>query len=370
MKAHPMAKETLPQAQPHIMELVPYKAGKSKAGGHASVIKLSSNESNLGPSPRVWDAIKKHMSELHRYPDGSHAYTREAIAKTHHLPADQITCGNGSDELISLLIQAYCGQGDHIVYSEHGFLMYKIYAQACGVKAIAAKEQQLTANVDAMLAAVTERTRIVFIANPNNPTGSYISSAELRRLREGLRPDILLVVDAAYAEYVEEDDYSDGTELVAETENTVMLRTFSKIYALPALRLGWMYGPPAIVEILNRVRSPFNVNALALAAGAAAVQDQAHIDDARKVNNQALKELPPRLESMGIRAHPSVCNFLLLEFPEGEKDAGHANAYLTDKGIILREMGAYGLPQCLRMTIGLGVENDAALDVLAEFMQG
>ena len=365
-----MKHHATPQALPHVMELVPYKAGKSKASGHESVIKLSSNESNLGPSPHAWDAIKKTMAQLHRYPDGSHEELREAIGAVHKLPADQIVCGNGSDELIALIIQAYCGEGDNIVYSQHGFLMYKIYAQACGVEALAAKEDHLRANVDAMLATVNERTKVVFLANPNNPTGSYISAAEITRLREGLRSDILLVVDAAYAEYVEEKDYSNGEALVKASDNTVMLRTFSKIYALPALRLGWMFAPENVVDVINRVRSPFNVNQLALAAGMAAVEDQAHIDEARAFNNQCLNELPPRLEAMGITVHPSVCNFLLLEFPDTPgKTATDANAFLTGQGIILREVAAYGLPNCLRMTIGLGVENDAVLDALDAFMK-
>lgn len=370
MKTQELIKDIhLPRALAHILDLVPYKAGKSKAGGHEAVIKLSSNESNLGPSPQVWEALKKYAGKLHRYPDGSQHDIRHAIAEVHNLPADRIVCGNGSDELISLLIQSYCDRGDNIVYSQYGFLMYRIYAQALGVEAIAAPERGLRTDVHAILEAVTDRTRLVFVANPNNPTGSYISADELLHLRRNLRQDILLVVDAAYAEYVEEEDYSNGEALVKTTPNTVMLRTFSKIYAIPSLRLGWMFAPEHVVDIINRVRSPFNLNALAQPAGIAAVRDQGHIAEARKWNNRCLKELPPRFEAIGIRAHPSVCNFLLLEFPRERHTAEAANGFLTERGIILREMGGYGLPHCLRMTLGLGVENDAALDALAEFMR-
>ncbi|MBI1275990.1 histidinol-phosphate transaminase [bacterium] len=359
-----------PQPRAMIMDISPYQQGKAKVAGQGAVIKLSSNESNLGPSPKVYDVLRKAERELHRYPEGSAQLLREAIAEVHKLPAGQIVCGNGSDELIGLLIQAYCDPGDEMIYSQYGFLMYRIYAKAFGVKAVAAPEKNLKTDVDAVLGCVTDKTKVVFIANPNNPTGSYISQREVARLRKKLPPHVLLVLDNAYSEYVEREDYTDGHELVAEGENTVVLHTFSKIYALPLIRVGWAYAPEPVADVLNRIRSPFNVNGLANVAGAVAMRDQDHIREARAWNSRCLKELPPQFEEIGIKVHPSVTNFLLLEFPDKKgKRAEDANKFLLSKGIILRDTVAYGLPNCLRMTIGLGVENSVAIDSLATFMK-
>ncbi len=359
----------LPTPHDYILAIKPYKAGKSSAGAHSNPIKLSSNESPFGPPQAALDAINNCLHVLRRYPEGSAHILREAIAEVYDLPMEQLICGNGSDELIQLLIAAYATRGDNIVYSEHGFLMYKIYAQSMGVDAIAAPEVDYTAHVDALLEAVNERTRLLFLANPNNPTGTYLPAKELKRLREALRDDIILVVDAAYAEYPDKPDYSNGQELVATTENTVMIRTFSKIYALPALRVGWGYMPPAVVDALNRIRSPFNVNMLAQHAAAAAVRDTAFVTKARQWNNACLTELPARFEATGIRVYSSVGNFLMLGFPdEAGRTAEDANRVLTEHGIILREIAAYGLPHCLRMTIGTEEENQAVLDCLGNFM--
>lgn len=357
----------LPRPRPSLSSILPYTQGKAKAGDNKPAIKLSSNESSLGPSPKVFDAIKQAYKGLHRYPDGSHASLKQALAEVHNLPVENIICGNGSDELIDMLIRAYAGEDDEVIHTEHGFLMYAIYAKACGARPVSVKEKNLTADIDNILAAVTPRTRLVFLANPNNPTGSYLPVSEVRRLRDNLRSDIILVLDAAYAEYPETRDYSAGNELVAEGGNTVVLRTFSKAYALPLLRLGWGYMPTAIIENLNKIRSPFNVNGLALAAGEVAARDQKHMAAVVAHNSACLAELPAQFEAIGVKAHKSVANFLLLQFPP-ERNAQDANKFLLDNGIILREVGNYGLPDCLRMTIGLGVENSAVIDTLKKFM--
>lgn len=359
---------TTPVPQPGIMTISPYVGGKSKAGDNLDVIKLSSNESPLGPSPKAVAAIEAVLTDAHRYPDGGSLLLVEAIADVHDLDTTRIVCGNGSDELISLLSAAYVGPGDEVLFTEHGFLMYAISATAAGATPVKAPEVDRTADVDNLLAAVTKNTKIVFLANPNNPTGTYLPHSEVVRLRAGLREDILLVLDAAYAEYVTRDDYRAGAELVEAHDNVVMTRTFSKIYGLAALRLGWAYCPPAIAEVLHRVRGPFNVNALAQAGGVEAVRDQAHIEMARDHNEKWLPILTQGFRGMGLGVTPSVGNFLLLDFDGSGKSASDAETYLAGKGLLLRAVAGYGLPTCLRMTIGRDDENHAVIEALREFL--
>ncbi len=358
---------TAPKPNAGILGISPYKGGESAVAGVTDVRKLSSNETPLGPSPKAVAAYRALADELHRYPDGAADALRQAIARHHGLPAENIVCSNGSDEMISLLCQAYCGPGDEVLYSRHGFLMYPIAAMARGATPVTADETNFTCNVDALLAKVTPRTRIVFLANPNNPTGTYISAAELRRLRDGLPAGVLLVIDAAYAEYVGRNDYSDGTELVRERDDTVMTRTFSKIYGLAALRVGWTYAPTPIVEIINRVRGPFNVNAAAQSAAVAALTDTAWTDKARAHNDSELPRIAKAIAALGIEVVPSVGNFLLMRFPGGAEEAKAADAFLRDQGLILRAMAGYGLPEALRLTIGTLEENDRFLKALAAF---
>jgi histidinol-phosphate aminotransferase len=262
-------------------------------------------------------------------------------------------------------VRGYVGPGDEVVYSRHGFLMYAISAKAVGATPVAAPERNLTADVDALLAAVTPRTRLMFLANPNNPTGTYLSTDELKRLHAGLPPSVLLVIDAAYAEFVVRNDYSAGEELVEAHDNVVMMRTFSKIYALAALRLGWAYCPPGVADVFNRVRGPFNVNAAAQAAGVAALLDQAAFDAARTHNDIWQPWLTAQLTGIGLTVTPSVANFLLVHF----KDADAADRHLLAHGIITRKMAAYGLPNCLRISIGTEDECRAVVDTLAAFVK-
>ncbi|MGH6915236.1 MAG: pyridoxal phosphate-dependent aminotransferase, partial [Geminicoccales bacterium] len=259
--------------RPGILEIEPYVGGKAEVEGMANVVKLSANEAALGPSPRAIEALRAALPVAHRYPDGGARGLREAIAGRFDLDPERIVCGNGSDELIQLLIRAYAGPGDEVLYSAHGFLMYRLSALAAGATPVAAPERELKTDVDALLSRLTSRTRAVFIANPNNPTGSYLSADELARLHRGLPDDVLLVIDAAYAEYVRQGDYTTGLELIPRADNVVMTRTFSKLFGLAALRLGWLYAKPAVVDVLHRVRGPFNVGALAQVAGIAALED-------------------------------------------------------------------------------------------------
>lgn len=360
-----------PQPKPGIMSIKPYVAGKSKAtSGVQKIIKLSSNENNLGASPLAFQAVKEHAGKIHRYPDSGAVELREAIAHVYGLNHNRIICGAGSDELIGLLVHAYAGQGDEVLYSQHGFLMYKIYTQAAGATPVTAPEKDLTANVDNLLTAVTPRTKIVFIANPNNPTGSYISAKEMKRLRDGLPEHVILAIDGAYTEYADRPDYTDGRELVESTNNTVMLRTFSKIYGLSSLRLGWGYFPNDIADVINRVRSPFNVSAVAQVAGIAAVKDTKYTAHVKAHNNKWLAWVSQEISALQLKVYPSIANFILVQFKTSGKTAAMANEFLMAHGIIPREVAGYGLPDCLRITIGTEEENHALVNALKDFIQG
>ncbi|MBA5778672.1 histidinol-phosphate transaminase [Stappia sp. F7233] len=357
-----------PVPRPGILEIAPYIPGRSKSTGGAKLHKLSSNETPLGPSPRALEAYRATTS-LERYPDGSSADLRAAIARVHGLNADRIICGNGSDELLELVARAYIGPGDEAIYSEYGFLVYKIAILAAGGTPVVAPEKDHTTDVDAILARVTDRTKVVFLANPNNPTGTYIPFDEVKRLQAGLPPQVLLVLDAAYAEYVRRNDYEAGVELAATAENVVMTRTFSKIYGLAALRLGWIYGPEHVIDALNRIRGPFNVNSAAMAAGIAAVEDRGFVEDAVRHNETWLPRVTEEIEALGLKVTPSVGNFVLIHFPEGGgKTAADADAYLSARGCVLRQVGAYGLPNALRMSIGTEEANRDVVAVLKDFL--
>ncbi len=357
-----------PTPQPGIMGIQAYVGGGHDAPGADRVVVLSANESPLGPSPAAVRAYESLADSLHRYPDGGSDKLRNAIAERFGCTAERIVCGNGSDELISLLVRCYAGQGDEVLFSRHGFMMYPISARSVGATPVAAPEANYTVDVDAMLAKVTDRTRMVFIANPNNPTGSYISADEVRRLRDGIPDEVLLVVDSAYAEYVTRNDYSPGFDLVEEFDNVVMTRTFSKIFGLAALRLGWAYCPPEVADVLNRVRGPFNVTAAAQAAGIAALSDVAHADDGRAHNDIWLPWLTEALNALGLSVHPSVGNFILVRFASAQvADDGYAA--LMSAGFIARQMGGYGLPECIRITVGLEDENRLLVEALARHLE-
>lgn len=359
---------TTPRPKPGILDIAPYVGGKSQGKPGVKVVKLSSNESPLGASPAAQEAYAKAVATLHRYPDGNAAALREAIAQVHGLPAERLICGNGSDELIGLLVHAYAGAGDEVLFSQHGFLMYRIYAQSFGATPVTAPERDLHTDVDALLAGVTPRTKIVFVANPNNPTGTYLPAAEMKRLRHGLQPQVLLAIDGAYAEYPDAGDYTDGRELVDASDNTVMLRTFSKIYGLSALRVGWAYAPTAVLDVLNRIRSPFNISTPGMTAAAAAMRDTDFTEKARRFNNEWLSWLSREIAALGLTVVPSIGNFLLVRFPGGPASASAANAFLTERGLIVREVGNYGLPDALRISVGLEENNRDVVRGLNDFL--
>ncbi|MBK0399649.1 histidinol-phosphate transaminase [Limibaculum sp. M0105] len=344
MSAHPTIRP-----RPGVMEIAPYVGGKSHAAGANRTIKLSSNENPLGPSPAARAAYAASADGLALYPDGSAVALRAAIAETHGLEAGRIVCGAGSDELIALLCKAYSGPGDEVLYSQHGFLMYRLSALAAGATPVVAPEAELTTDVDALIRELTPRTRLVFLANPNNPTGTMVDAGALARLAEALPPAALLVLDAAYAEYVRDQGYDGGVGLVRARDNVVMTRTFSKIHGLAALRLGWAYAPEHVVDVLNRVRGPFNVSAPALAAGEAAIRDREYVDHCAIQNEVWRDWLAKELAAAGLKAVPSSANFLLVEIGPS---APAADEYLQLRGIVVRRMEGYGLPHHLRISVG------------------
>jgi len=358
-----------PQPRSGVLDIAPYVPGKSSAPGLAKVFKLSSNETPLGPGPKAIEAYRACAEHLEDYPDGAASDLREAIGAAFGLDPARIVCGAGSDDLLNLIARAYLADGDEAIHTTHGFLVYPIATMGTGAKPVVAAEKNFTANVDAILAAVTPRTKVVFLANPNNPTGTYIPFDEVKRLHRGLPAHVLLVLDAAYAEYVERNDYESGLELVATSENVVMCRTFSKIHGLAALRLGWMVGPAHVIDAINRIRGPFNVNAPAIAAGVAAMRDTTHVERSRAHNTQWLGWLSEEISKLGLKVTPSVANFILIHFPDmPNKTAKDADAFLTKRGLILRAVGAYKLPNALRMSVGTEEANRLVVAALKEFL--
>jgi histidinol-phosphate aminotransferase len=364
-----LSKTPYPRPREGVMEIAAYVPGKDSAPGAKRVHKLSSNETPLGPGAAAVSAMQKVMNRLHIYPDGSSNELRMAIADVHGLNPEHILCGNGSDELIGLLAHTFLNAGDEGIFTEHGFLVYRIQILANGAKPVVVPEKNRTADVDAILAAVTPSTKIVFLANPNNPTGTYLPFGEIKRLHEGLPKSVLLVLDAAYAEYVRRNDYESGIELVSSAPNVVMTRTFSKIFGLAALRIGWMFAPAAVIDAVNRVRGPFNVNALAIAAGAAAIRDRKHVEDSVEHNNKWLPWVTSELEALGLEVTPSVANFVLVHFPdESAHNAEAADRHLLSRGFVLRRVAAYGFPNALRLTIGDEEANHGVVAALKEFL--
>ncbi|MBZ9884486.1 histidinol-phosphate transaminase [Mesorhizobium sp. CA10] len=365
-------KQDQPRPTPRagIMDIEAYVPGKSTApAGVTKVYKLSANENPLGPSPKAIEAVREVAAKLDVYPDGTARRLREAIAEVHGLNPANIICSNGSDEILGLLAQTYLAPGDEAVFTEHAFMVYKIYIQAAGAKPVAVKETEERADIDAILAAVTPATRIVFLANPNNPTGTYVPFQEVRRLHAALPKNVLLVLDAAYAEYVRRNDYEAGIELAGSSENVVMTRTFSKL-GLGGARIGWMYGPAHIVDAINRIRGPFNVNATAIEAGIAAIRDRAHIERSVAHNEKWLAWLSAELTGLGLRVTPSVGNFVLIHFPDGNKhSAAAADDYLSARGYILRRVTGYGFPNALRMSVGTEEANRGVIDALKTFLK-
>ena len=343
------AKPSRIAAQPGIMEIALYQGGSSKIDGIAEPLKLSSNENPLGASPKAIEAYRRAGFDLHRYPSSDHSELRAAIADVHVLDADRIICGAGSDEIIAFLCQAFAGPGDEVIHTEHGFGMYKISALAAGATPVEVAEAARVTDVDAILKACSHKTKLVFIANPNNPTGTMIELAELERLAERLPAQAILVIDGAYAEYV--DGYDGGASLVDTRDNVVMTRTFSKLYGLGGLRVGWGYGPKALIDVLNRVRGPFNLSTAALAAAEVAVRDVAYAKHCLAENTKWRTWLADALAAIGVPSDPSHANFILAQFGSAD-EAIACDAYLKSQGLIVRMVAGYNLPHCLRITVG------------------
>ena len=358
---------TAPRPRPEVLRISAYVAGEANVAGANRIIKLSSNEGAFGVPPGASKAYARLSHEIFRYPDSGSAELRRAIGARYKLDAEKIVCGTGSDELIGHICNIYGGPGTDIIMSMHGFTMYQIAGTYAGSRVLKVPERNLTASVENLLGVVTPATRVLFITNPNNPTGSLLPESEMRRLRAGLRADILLVIDAAYAEYVEAPDYDAGTKLVDAGDNTIMLRTFSKIFGLAGLRVGWGYAPAGVIDAINRVRGVFNVNLPAQAAAVAALAEPGWVEKSKRHNTEWRVKFAAALEKAGVKAWPTEANFILADFGTAAR-ASAADAFLKSRGIIVRGLGAYDLSHCLRITVGTAEECGIVADTLAEFM--
>jgi histidinol-phosphate aminotransferase len=350
--------------QPGILDIALYQGGKSALEGHAEPLKLSSNENPFGPSPAAIAAMQADLASIHRYPSTDHADLRAAISQVHGLDADHIICGVGSDEVIHFLCQAYAGPGDEVLYTEHGFAMYRISALAAGATPVEVAERERMVDVDLLLAGITDKTRLIFIANPANPTGTLVPLAEVARLADGIPDQCLLILDGAYVEFA--DGYDGGKALVEARENIVMTRTFSKVYGLGGLRVGYGYGPRHVIDTLNRIRGPFNLSTTALAGAGAAVRDTDWVAECIRINAAERARLTGGLRQLGIACDDSHANFVLARFAD-DAEAQAADAWLQSQGIIVRYPKSYKLPQCLRITVGRPDDNTRVLEALNQF---
>ncbi len=352
-----------------VLEISPYVPGESKSADMSKLIKLSSNEGPFGPSQSTIEAIKNAAINVHRYPDGDAFELRQILAEKNGINAKNIICGAGSDEIIAFLCNAFASQaGDEVVHYDHGFLMYNIYAKAYGATPVPVKGRDYTADPKAMLEAVTDKTRLVFVANPNNPTGTIWDKQTVLYFHAKLPKDIILVLDSAYCEYVIDENYTNGHELVADHPNIVVMRTFSKLYGLGGLRLGWGHACDEIVDILNRIRGPFNVSSIAQAAGIAAMKDTAFIQKCVD-NNTAMRDWTIKeLIALGLKVVPSQGNFVIVDFGNAQR-AEACRLYLKDRNILVRQIGGYALPTFLRISIGLEHEMKLALEAISSYLK-
>ncbi len=361
----------IPQPRSSMLELPEYVPGERNLKGIDDPIKLSSNESALGPSPQALKAYADASAQLHRYPDPDQNELRDAISALHNLKVTQLFCGNGSAELIQMLIHAYVGSGDEVLLSEYGFPLYKIFALSQGANVVSAPEDECLTNVEELLNRVTPKTRLVALANPNNPTGTYLSGNEVRRLHENLPNNVLLLLDEAYAEYVTAEDFESGLTWAVETENVVVTRTFSKLFGLASMRIGWMFVPCKVFEILQRIRITFNANGPAMVTAVAALHDFEYTQHVQQHNHLWREKMTIELKSYGLKVFPSMANFLLIQFPDdSEANSEAAATALMRNGIIPRPFSTGSPSNCLRITIGKSQENQGVMDTLSKLMQG
>ena len=347
--------------QPGIMEIALYEGGKSAIAGRTDVLKLSSNENPLGPVPAAMAAVAEALRDMHRYPSTDHAALRAAIGEVWSVDPARVICGVGSDEVLQFVTQAYAGPGDEIIHTEHGFSMYPVLIHMAGATPVRVPEKARVVDVEAILGAVTERTRIVLLTNPGNPTGTRISHAALDRLVAELPERVILVIDAAYAEYA--DGYDGGLRHAQSRPNVLMTRTFSKIYGLGGLRIGWGYGPKEMIEVMTRIRQPFNLSGVQLAAAEAAVRDRDWVADCAALNAAQRARLIGALGQLGIACDPSETNFVLARLAD-EAEASSAEAALLGEGIILRRVTGYGFPEGLRITVGDAEQTGRVIEAL------
>lgn len=358
-----------PRANSWLDDLIAYVPGRHGGGAQANPARLASNETPLGPSPKAVDAARHVLSQMHRYADGGANLLREALSAYYGLEKERLICGTGSDDILQLIARAYAAPGDEIIHTQYGFMVYGIAARAAGAIPIVVEEKDYTADVDAILGAVTGKTRVVYLANPNNPTGTILSGAEIERLHQGLSEHVIFVIDGAYAEYVDRPDYDAGLSLARTASNVLMTRTFSKIYGLASERVGWAYGAQDIIDVLNKIRGPFNVTGVGQAAAIASLADQPWVDQAKAHNDKWRPWLHTQLKSMGLKPIESAGNFILFEVPESlGVTAADANNYLTDQGYLLRHLPAMGLGHCLRLSVGLEEENKGVIQALSRFL--
>ena len=359
-------------AQPGITELSPYQPGKpveelERELGIADIIKLASNENPLGPSPVVTASIAGQLAELARYPDGSAYQLKDKLQARLGIVPAMVTVGNGSNDVLELVARVFLGPGLESIVSEHSFVVYPLVTKSLGAKLTVIPAIDFGQDLEATLAAISDQTRIVFIANPNNPTGTWVNKQSLLSFLDAVPEEVLVVLDEAYAEYVSEPDYPNGLELVGNYPNLIVTRTFSKAYGLAGLRIGYAVSHPDIADLMNRVRQPFNVNAMSLAAALVALDDEAHLQESIRINNEGMKMLTDACDQLGLGYIPSVGNFLTIDCG---RDAMPVYEGLLRAGVIVRPIGVYGMPNHLRVTIGLPEENMRFIDSLREALSG
>lgn len=365
-----MSKNWIERAKPSLQTLSPYQPGKptedlARELGLSSIVKLASNENPLGCSDAVKSVLANTDFEYARYPDSNGFTLKEALATLHSIAPDKIVLGHGSNEILELIARAYAGPGDEIIFSEYAFAVYPIATQAVGATPVEVPAKEWGYDLEAILASVTLQTKIIYIANPNNPTGTYLSANDLQAFLEKVREDILVVVDEAYHEYVEAEDYQSMAPLLGSHDNLIVTRTFSKAYGLASLRLGYSLSHPQIADILNRIRAPFNVNSIALAAGVVALEDQDFVRASVQLNNEGLKNLCLGCTELGLDFIPSVGNFICVDFA---KDAGPIYQALLHEGVITRPVANYKMPNHLRVTVGTEQENLTFMNALSKVM--
>jgi histidinol-phosphate aminotransferase len=358
-------------ATPGVQGLSPYQPGKpieelEREYGVTGAIKLASNENPLGPSPRALAAARDALVDIHRYPDGNGFILKQALAKKHGIAPECITLGNGSNDILEFLARAFVLPENEVIFSEHAFAVYPIVTRAVGAKAVIIKAKNWGHDLAAMRAAVNARTRLIFIANPNNPTGTWLKATELEAFIGAMPAHVLVAVDEAYFEYVEEREYPDTIGWTVKYPNLVSARTFSKAYGLAGLRVGYGISSPVVADVLNRVRQPFNVNSVALAAATAALEDTAHVARAVQTNRDGMRQLIEAFKELGLEYIPSAGNFICVDF---KRPAAAMYEALLRQGVIVRPVANYGMPNHLRVTVGLPEENMRFIKALEEIVR-